>query len=203
MSELVQHSSKSNEHYTPSEYVEAGRATMGSIDLDPASCYAAQAVVRAKHFFSKEQNGLVTPWHRGSNVFLNPPGGVVRFDLALFKWVKVEKGPGESNSLVWWNKLCTEWITGNIRSAIFIAFTLEMLRHGQSGRLPLQAFPRCYPRQRIRFIAEDNKPGNSPGHANVIAYLAPKEDDPDVAFFRFSAQFSRFGLCEPGGVTVG
>lgn len=52
-------SSVSNEWYTPVLYVEAARRVMGSIDLDPASCPFANETVRASHYFTTDDNGLV------------------------------------------------------------------------------------------------------------------------------------------------
>lgn len=59
------------EWYTPADYVEAARKTMGAIDLDPASNKKAQQVVQAAEFFTKADDGLAKDW--SGSVFLNPP----------------------------------------------------------------------------------------------------------------------------------
>lgn len=59
------------EWYTPSGVIEAARRTMGSIDLDPASCFTANLTVKATTYYTKEDSGLLKEW-RG-NVWLNPP----------------------------------------------------------------------------------------------------------------------------------
>lgn len=61
------------EWYTPAEYVEAARKLMGGIDLDPASSDAAQKTIRAKHYFTQNDNGLEKEWT--GRVWLNPPYG--------------------------------------------------------------------------------------------------------------------------------
>jgi hypothetical protein len=198
----IQLSTKSNEHYTPSDIVERARWLMGSIDLDPASCIEAQKTVQAGYFITRETDvsssarrltgdGLqLRPW-RG-NVFLNPPGG-------SFKVLN----KGFSNAALWWAALVQDWLRGEMKQAIFIGFSLEILRHSQNGcPLPVQAFHRCYPKKRIKFSGAPQ-----PTHANVIVYLPPvRAGEPnEYHFTRFREAFGPLGICEPAceGLSAG
>lgn len=180
---VVQHSSVSNEHYTPTHVVEAARLTMGSIDLDPASCVEANKIVKAAHYLTKELNGLRYSWRstfHKPRVFLNPPGGKTR---------------GESNAKLWWQKLANEYSSGNVEQAIFVGFTLEILRSTQleSIGLPIPLdFPLCFVAHRLAFLDEDLIPQKSPTHANVIVYLPPSVDTAS-AIARFKQMFSGIG----------
>lgn len=55
------HSSESAEWNTPPEYLAIVHSLLGGIDLDPASCDAANRVVRARTYYTKEDNGLTRP----------------------------------------------------------------------------------------------------------------------------------------------
>jgi hypothetical protein len=187
----ARHSSKSNEHYTPSFIVDAARATMTAIDLDPASCEVANRTVRASAIYTQADNGLVLPWH--GNVFLNPPGG------------KLE---GQSNQKLRWFKLAAEWMAGSVRSAVFVGFSVEILQTTQTKRpldLPVPAeVPHCFPSRRVAYMkqAEDGGlvVGDSPPHSSVIVYLPPRGSAADWAagVEAFGRNFAHVGaLCGP------
>lgn len=207
---IVQHSSTTNEHYTPDYIVKAARLTLDQIDLDPASTKSANRLVKAKKIYTMEQNGLIKPWK--GNVFLNPPGGLVDKDGR--RVIRSNKRAGVrpcsetgecglavghkhvgtmSSAVCWWKKLDWEFRSGNVENAIFVGFSIEILQTTQSlgGHLPTN-FPLCVPRERIPFDRiEDNKrvKGSQPTHANVIVCMT---DDEEVEE-RFLVAFSEVG----------
>jgi len=199
MSEIPQHSSKTNEHFTPEIVVEPARRLLGDFDLDPASCEEANQRIKAKRIFTIHDDGLAQKWF--GKVFLNPPGGLVRCTNGV--WAPVPKndkgrymGPGDSSMNVWWDHLSQAWYRGEVKEAFFVAFNLEILRTCQSGTIPVQAFPRCYPSSRLHFN------GDSPTHANLLVYLRPKAISPVDALARLRKEFGDLGLCEGGDRTL-
>lgn len=202
---LAQHSTKSQEHYTPTHLIEPARELMGSIDLDPASNWLAQDVVKATAFYGwhlKDKaepvllDGLGAAW--SGNVFLNPPGG----DTSK---VRPEvKGYSRSYPLVWWGKLMSEYEAGNVKQAIFIAFQLNLWANSQSLPCPsMLDFPYCITKKRVRFhYPEDTHEGlptvdtqmvesKAPPGFSAIVYLPPK-DRPQMEM-TFGEMFSDVG----------
>lgn len=64
-------SDQSDGWYTPHWMIDAARLVLGRIDIDPATCAAAQAIVQAETWYTATEDGLVQPW-RGA-VWCNPP----------------------------------------------------------------------------------------------------------------------------------
>lgn len=180
----AQHSSVTAEHYTPTEIIEAARSVMTNISLDPASCAEANKVVGALDYFTESEDGLVQDWW--GNVWLNPPGGSVRTG----KKVKSKAG-------IWWEKLVSEYVLGNIQQAIFLGFSIEILATSQDASMSCLEFPLCVPRRRLQFLKQDPDTGKlvkgkSPTHSNVIVYLPPTNNTA-VARTRFEQAFAKFG----------
>lgn len=90
----VSHNSGENEWYTPEPYIVAARKVLGGIDLDPASSKEANRVVKAKEFYSIDDDGLTQRW-RG-RVWMNPPYAqplVAQFCQKLVESVKAKDVP--------------------------------------------------------------------------------------------------------------
>lgn len=67
----VSHNSGNNEWYTPEVYIECARRVLEVIDLDPASSKEANAIVKAKRYYTAEDDGLSKKWK--GRVWMNPP----------------------------------------------------------------------------------------------------------------------------------
>jgi hypothetical protein len=177
MSANVQHQSATNEAYTPPEVVEAARATMGGIHLDPFSCKIANKIVQADLFYS--EGALTRPWGSESdptNVFCNPPGGtLVRDTLEPSIRPDGKPGPGYSSAAVAWAYLLNEYLTGNVAQAIFVCFSLNTFQNSQKipgCRFAPYMFPFCVPSNRLRFWCKERPIGKGqPSQPNALIYI--------------------------------
>jgi hypothetical protein len=132
--------------HTPAPIVEAARAVLGGIDLDPASDAEANQVIQAATIFTEDDNGLYeeggeTKHHRAwhGRVFCNPPGGMTR---------------------QFWNAFVLQWLLGNMTAGIWIGYSLEQLQSLQQGvtdqiertaRVVPTDYPMCVPSRRLAF----------------------------------------------------
>ena len=82
----AQHTADSSEWYTPSSYVSRARAALGTIVLDPATCVAAQRIVRARTYFTPREDGLKQDWSFARTIFLNPPTPPREWGERLAAW---------------------------------------------------------------------------------------------------------------------
>ena len=129
----VSHNSGENEWYTPVDIIEAARTCMGGIDLDPASSDLAQDAVQARHWFTKEFDGLVQPWN--GRVWMNPP-----YESKLIGSF-VEKlllSDGVTQACVLVNNATeTQWAQALLK----------------------RAAAACFPASRVRFLDPEGNPG--------------------------------------------
>ena len=174
----VQHQSATNEAYSPPEVTTAGTLTMGSIDLDPFTCKLANKVVQAKRYF--HANALEKPWCNldgsPSSVFCNPPGGTLdRHTLLPSIRPDGKPGPGYSSAAVAWAYLVNEYLTGNVREAVFVCFSLNTFQNSQKipgCRFPPYLFPFCIPSSRLRFWCKARPIGKGqPSQPNALIYI--------------------------------
>lgn len=94
--------------------------------------------------------------------------------------------------LVWWKKLIDEWGAERTRQAFFVGFALEILRLSQASVMPVQLFPRCYPKERLAFRGDD------PTHANVLVWLPPYDVSSRQSGALLNEAFGHIGFCEGG-----
>ncbi len=152
---LVQHSSGSDQWFTPADIIQRAYHVLGAIDLDPASSAAANAVVGAQTYYTKEMDGLQCDWF--GSIWCNPPGGKVN---------------GKSLPLLFWEKLMKTRESMFFDHAIVMCFSIEQLQTTQGRDYPsMLGFPLCIPKKRVSFVQGDGKSSGSPAHANAIVYV--------------------------------
>ena len=122
----------SNEWYTQPKYIEAAREVMGAIDLDPASCAAANQIVKATRYYTQEQNGLEQDW-TAESIWINPP------------YNRTVSMLGRRLSLIkaFSDKLIREYEAGHVKQAILLATSEVNAKWFQ----PLWKYTICVPDQ--------------------------------------------------------
>lgn len=188
-------SCESVEHYTSPRLVEPARYVLGGvIDLDPASCPAANVVVKAEMIYTREDDGLRQPWGDlslpPSTVFLNPPGG--RLNRQTLRPVKA--GKSISAAAAWWRKLLQEQDAGHVHSAIVICFSLNVFRAAQALNVPPPySFPFVIPKDREKYWGPSVAIGEGdPQQDGAVVYVPPREPMMGVAQGARSAGLARF-----------
>lgn len=134
-----------NEWYTPAPIIEAAKAVMGAIDLDPASNDIANKVVKAEKYYTAETNGLDKTWY--GNVWLNPPYASDLIGQFAEKTV-TEKEHYEQAIILVNNATETEWFNKFISVASAV----------------------CFPKSRVKFYLPDGKVG-APLQGQAVIYI--------------------------------
>jgi phage N-6-adenine-methyltransferase len=162
----VSNNSGNNEWYTPPKYIEAARAVMGSIDLDPASSHTANEVVGAERIYTQEDNGLDQEW--SGRVWMNPPYAQPAVDHFA-------------------QKLATEYRSSNVTEACVLVNNATETAWFQT--LMSQASAACFPLGRVKFWHPDRE--SAPLQGQAVIYLGAHPDTFVREFAAFGAVVSR------------
>ena len=159
----VTHNSGENEWYTPAKYIDAARAVMGGIDLDPASSLIANQTVQAAMYYTAEDNGLSRPW--SGRVWLNPPYAQPLIGLFC-------------------GALRDALESGTVAEAI--SLTNNATETAWFADLLANAAAVCFVRGRIKFVDMSGRESGAPLQGQVVVYSGPNVS-------AFGALFSVFG----------
>lgn len=153
-----------NEWYTPEEHIIAAREVMGSIDCDPASSSIANATVKAKKFYTQEDNGLDQKW--ADNVWLNPP-----YAQPLISEFS--------------EKLISKFQAGEVKQAIVLVNNATETNWFQNMLVKSTAV--CFIKGRVKFIDTEGNPGGSPLQGQAILYFGKNDK-------KFYEAYNQFGI---------
>jgi phage N-6-adenine-methyltransferase len=114
--------SGNDEWRTPARLLEPVRHVLGAIDLDPASNDIAQRQVRARNYFTKEDDALTREWH--GKIFLNPPYSFPAIERFIDKLLDELRAGRVTEAVVLTNDFSdTAWFHKAALSATAICFT--------------------------------------------------------------------------------
>ncbi len=150
-----------HEWYTPPAYLEAARAVLGTIELDPASSDIAQRTVQATVYHTKETNGLAQHW--SGKTWMNPP-----YQAGLIDQFTA--------------KLCGHVEAGDVPEAIVLVNNATETEWFQT--LAAKTSSICFPAKRVRFLDPEGNPG-APLQGQAVLYLGENVDQFAREFVQF------------------
>ena len=154
--------------YTPKIYIESSRKVLEGIDLDPFSDELANRVVKAKKYFTEEDNAFFQHWNAKS-LFMNPPYTKGIIDMAVEKLlINLNRGDVHSAIVLTFNCTETNWCQ-------------DMFSHADAC---------CFVNKRIKFVSLDKKASSSPPRGNIFFYFGDNKN-------KFEREFQQYGkiLC--------
>jgi len=160
----VNHSTGENEWYTPKAYIEAARAVMEAIDLDPASSDTANEIVGATNYYTIQDDGLQKEWN--GNVWMNPP--YAQPLIAQFC-----------------DLLVRNYTDGKIQQACVLVNNATETTFYQDMLSCCQAV--CFIKGRIKFIDKEGKESGAPLQGQTILYFGTNSN-------KFTQYFAKFGV---------
>lgn len=160
----VAQSTGENEWYTPKEYIEAAKSVMGDIDVDPASSEIANKIVKAKIYYTAQNDGLTKPWI--GRIWMNPPYSqplIVRFSETFVKKYKDTEV----------KEACV--LVNNATDTTWFQMMLEICDKV------------CFIKGRIRFLDIKEEATGAPLQGQLILYFGKNVQ-------KFSGKFNKFGI---------
>ena len=162
------------EYYTPPEIIEAARAAMDGIDLDPFSSDIANLNVKAEVYFTKDHGELTftedwrldrrNPWKKGiPSVWMNHPFSRTMNARCI-------------------QKLIHEFKKTHIRAACCITFAST----SEAWFRPLMDYPQCFLSPRTNYLDEHGNKVRGVTKGSVVTYLGYDID-------RFRRAFEKLG----------
>lgn len=146
----VAQNSGNNEWYTPPRFIEGARRVMGSIDTDPATSEIANQAVRARVWFTADDDGRAQKW--AGNVWMNPPyAQPLIADFCKAVAAKAEAGEIDQACVLVNNGTETAWF--------------QRLMSVSSAVL--------FPKSRVRFVRPQGNPG-APLQGQALAYIGSR-----------------------------
>lgn len=151
LSKRVSITPPSVEWYTPVFWIVPVVEVLGDIDLDPASSHFANNQVRARAYYTKEEDGLSSPWT--GRIFCNPPYGRMTQKFLLHG--------------------LKEYAEGRVTEAIFL---VNNTRAAWYLRITPAFDARFAVTKRIAFCDQSGQIQNGPRYYNDFLYLGPKPE---------------------------
>jgi hypothetical protein len=142
----IHQDSGNSEWYSPEYVIDAARAVLGGIDLDPASSEAANARIGATTIYTQADDGLSREWY--GRVWMNHPFS-------------------REGNRDWPTKLLTEYAAGRVSAACMISYAAT----SEAWFKPLMAWPQCYLQPRTNYCQPDGSIARGVSKGSVVTYL--------------------------------